>query len=107
MRKGILWTVTAAAALPWIVGCSHHPNIVRGQSPAEGPGQPTVVGTYDPTCPPGYGPACPPGHCPWADCYDFKYREPRDLVYPPPNAAPPVVQYPYYTCKGPDCFFHQ
>jgi hypothetical protein len=28
-------------------------------------------------------------------------------TYPPQGAMPGVVQYPYYTSKGPDCFFHQ
>ena len=103
MHKGILCLVAAVAALPSFVGCSHNSSIVRGQSPMEGPA--TAMGSYDPTCPPGYGPAnCPPYQC---DNYHFKYREPANMTYPPPQAQPSVVQYPYYTCKGPDCFFHQ
>lgn len=39
--------------------------------------------------------------------YKFKYKEPRDLRYPPVGDVPAVVQYPYYTFKGPDDFFHQ
>lgn len=38
--------------------------------------------------------------------YKMKYREPQNLVYPPAGDEPAVVQYPYYTVKGPDCFFH-
>lgn len=37
----------------------------------------------------------------------FKYVVPQGLSYPDPNAMPGMVQYPYYTVKGPDCFFHQ
>lgn len=37
----------------------------------------------------------------------FQYVVPQGLNYPDPNAMPGVVQYPYYTVKGPDCFFHQ
>ena len=45
--------------------------------------------------------------------HNYSYNEPRGLSYPP-NANPavpgqqgpmPVVQYPYYTTKGPDDFF--
>lgn len=40
------------------------------------------------------------------------YRVPNGLSYPPDTYStggqmPAVVQYPYYTCKGPDCFFKQ
>lgn len=37
--------------------------------------------------------------------YKFRYKEPRDLRYPPVGDSPAVVQYPYYTFKGPDDFF--
>jgi hypothetical protein len=37
----------------------------------------------------------------------FQYVVPQGLSYPDPNAMPGMVQYPYYTVKGPDCFFHQ
>jgi len=33
------------------------------------------------------------------------YHVPSDLAYPPQPDLPAIVQYPYYTCKGPDCFF--
>lgn len=39
--------------------------------------------------------------------YKFKYSEPRDLRYPPVGDSAAVVQYPYYTFKGPDDFFHK
>ena len=42
------------------------------------------------------------GGCPMA----IKTRlNPRNLVYPPDNTPAAVVQYPYYTCKGPDDYF--
>ena len=45
----------------------------------------------------------------------YSYRQPRGLLYPPgtqpgvpgkTNGPLPVVQYPYYTTKGPDDFLH-
>ena len=72
-------------------------------------------------CPPGYGdPNCPHG-CPGGmgmfghqDVNNYSYRGPNMPVYPAgtgPNLSGPgtpgaVVQYPYYTTKGPDDFFH-
>ncbi len=35
----------------------------------------------------------------------YRYKAPKDLVYPPANQPAGVVVYPYYTCKGPDDFF--
>lgn len=43
-----------------------------------------------------------PTHYHW-----FSYEQPRDLVYPPANQPSAVIQYPYYTLKGPDDFFLQ
>ena len=39
--------------------------------------------------------------------HSFSYYPPKDLRYPAPNTPAAVVQYPYYTVKGPDCFFAQ
>lgn len=39
--------------------------------------------------------------------HEFSYKPPQGLVYPENNAPAPVVQYPYYTVKGPDDFFLQ
>ena len=33
------------------------------------------------------------------------YDAPQGLMYPPENAAPAQVQYPYYTLRGPTDFF--
>lgn len=77
------------------VGCSSS-QVVRGQN-VEGM-QTVNAGTeWDPYCDP-YG-----GHG-GQDCV-VKYRVPSDYVYPPPGDAPSTVVYPYYTHKGPDCFF--
>lgn len=52
---------------------------------------------------PGYDPAG--GTYGYERSYRFKYKEPRDLRYPPVGDKLGVVQYPYYTFKGPDDFF--
>lgn len=41
-----------------------------------------------------------PNHRHW-----YSYEEPKGLVYPPANTPAAMVQYPYYTLKGPECFF--
>ena len=55
-----------------------------------------------PTCQNGCddGQGWHPTHRHW-----FKYRQPRDLVYPPANTPAAIVQYPYYNVKGPSDFF--
>ena len=35
----------------------------------------------------------------------YKYNEPKGLVYPPANQPPAIVQYPYFTHRGPTDFF--
>lgn len=35
----------------------------------------------------------------------FEYKYPKNLAYPPANHQPAIVQYPYYTVKGPTDFF--
>ena len=85
-------------------------------------------------CPPGHG-HCPPGHCPPGHCmhgvlghlctichpllghlhgwpwhrtthsYSDRYNDPHEFVYPPAHQPPAVVQYPYYTLRGPTDFF--
>ena len=39
--------------------------------------------------------------------HEWDYVPPQGLVYPPRNQPTGVVFYPYYTLKGPDCFFYQ
>ena len=58
-----------------------------------------------------YGAGCPNydcqgGWCAPAQFHRMKYKTPSNLSYPEPSAGPAVVQYPYYTHKGPDCFFY-
>ncbi|HVV98788.1 MAG TPA: hypothetical protein VHB77_00525 [Planctomycetaceae bacterium] len=54
-----------------------------------------------------YGPM--PGVCRYPiprQYYRMRYCVPQGLQYPPAGQPPAVVQYPYYTCKGPDDFFY-
>jgi hypothetical protein len=37
--------------------------------------------------------------------HTYDYKAPTDLQYPDQNQPPGVVQYPYYTVKGPTDFF--
>ena len=47
-----------------------------------------------------YNPDWYPTHHHW-----YRYKPPKNLVYPPANQPGGVVVYPYYTLKGPDDFF--
>jgi len=38
--------------------------------------------------------------------HTYAYRPPKNLVYPPQNQLAAVVQYPFYTVKGPTDFFY-
>ncbi len=108
MRTTMLSLVAAAACLPFAVGCSQNSQVVRGQQPEFAPPAENVI----------YGDEYGDEDCDECDrhgrhgrgCHCRKCRPycvPNDLVYPPPGDAPAVVQYPYYTVKGPDCFFHK
>jgi len=39
--------------------------------------------------------------------HTFEYKAPEGLRYPPANQPPAVVQYPYYTLRGPTDFFQK
>ena len=39
--------------------------------------------------------------------HTYDYQPPKNLSYPPDNQPPAMVQYPYYTLKGPTDFFLQ
>jgi len=39
------------------------------------------------------------------DYHTYSYKQPRCLKYPAPNQPAGAVSYPYYTHKGPSCFF--
>ena len=118
MRATILSVAAATALLPVLFGCccsDKKSEVARGQAPAaasQAPaaGQPST-GKYVNA----YGEECDPNcfddsgmcrHCRGAGCKCCRpYRVPKNLVYPPEGQMPGIVQYPYYTCKGPDCFF--
>jgi hypothetical protein len=62
-------------------------------------------GCQDGTC--GHR-CCLPRHHLWSHyCPPQNCLHPDPLVYPPNPTPGAVVQYPYYTCKGPDDFFLQ
>lgn len=120
MRATILSVAAAAALLPSLFGCCNtqstaargQSTVARAQTPAAG--QPST-GTYVNA----YGDECDPNcfdengvcrHCRGCGCCCCRpYRVPKNLRYPPageiPGVSSGIVQYPYYTCKGPDDFF--
>lgn len=122
-------------ALPLCIGCNATSNAVRGQSPQgqlgslPAPQEMQVAPTYRgkpnaevmhrasmatgghnpqncPVCQQGQGGAgqwrgwTPIHH------HTYSYKPPKDLAYPPDNQPAAVVQYPYYTVKGPSDFFY-
>ncbi|MBS0265416.1 MAG: hypothetical protein JSS02_26005 [Planctomycetes bacterium] len=109
MRATMMSVVAGAALLLVFTGCAnsqkqsmaarnHGPaQVARSQSPSEG----------------GYEEWCEEDECDdecrhcWGNgcCHCRPYRVPCNLRYPPAGQQPGIVQYPYYTCKGPDCFF--
>jgi hypothetical protein len=130
MRNFAFLSVLGAAAVPMAIGCTHNGQIVRGQTPLDpesaqtaqaAPIDPTTASPMNGYGAPmeGYGPGCPPagygGYGAYPDPrhrrfaydpqYNIRYRIPDGLRYPPPGDVPAVVQYPYYTHKGPDDFF--
>lgn len=125
MRNLSIGAATAGLLIALLSGCASSPVVMRGQSPdafARGPQggniQPVGYNNYDqyyndmaldPMVNGGYcGPdGCGHEFCAPPQCYKFQYVIPQGLNYPPQNAMPGVVQYPYYTVKGPDDFFHQ
>jgi hypothetical protein len=58
-----------------------------------------------------YGNACPPNGC--QQCghgcpkhhHSYQYKWPENLVYPDPHTPAGMVQWPYYTLRGPSDFF--
>ena len=113
MRAILLSVAAAAVLLPLCMGCSsQRSQVARGQGPSG-----TYVTAYgDQVCNDDCDPACRRRRCRFCGgcgCPCCRpYCVPNDLSYPPdgtngPAGAnlPAIVQYPYYTCKGPDCFF--
>ncbi len=110
--------VTAGLLFASLVGCqSPLSSLIRGQNP--GP-QDAPYGNVVPASA-GHGAivygdgaqeiyGCPDGNCQqergrWD--HQWSYVPPQGLSYPPANQPASVVQYPYYTLKGPDDFFKQ
>ncbi len=134
MKPQLLVTMAACLILPLCVGCTNS-QIVRGQSGDEEfmmQQQAQMVkyqqlmhqqqaGQQAPIQQVGFrnsGEYCPPGHRGWnnghKNVYNHKQRprnyqtykyNPPAAVYPQQNQPMGVVQYPYYTHKGPDDFF--
>lgn len=127
------WNVVWASLLllPLSVGCSTGSSIVRGQNPDELPAGGVVQASHSqdfgaeaqyvtPVSHENYGTPmyydCPPADCPDNNClackkcwphhkHYYSYAEPQNLLYPPANTPAAMVQYPYYTVKGPSDFF--
>lgn len=125
MRHASIKAAVASLVLVVISGCASGTALTRAQSPDQLRTAPrgraiqqvgyTENDQYyqdlqmDPAAQ-GYN--CSPGgfghdFCAPPQSHRFEYVVPQGLNYPPPNAQPGIVQYPYYTVKGPDCFFHQ
>lgn len=123
MRTTILSVAAAVALLSLCAGCcSTTGQVARGQAPAPLPGDASPISDdgssigdngspiSDEMCYEDGGVPCDgrgrrcngQGR---GDCW-VPYHVPDDYVFPTPG-PPATVQYPYYTCKGPDCFFHQ
>lgn len=127
MKRNLAAWLICSGLISLSVGCNH--GVVRGQNPGpmafnggEMSGQHQLPGLgmqagpvyYDgpasgqancPSCP-----SCPQGQADvWRPTHHhtYEYNPPRNLKYPAPNQQPAVVQYPYYTCKGPSDFFYQ
>ena len=133
MKTKTAWGLAVSLLLPLCIGCQADPGVVRGQNAGMQPPQHMAGGApqsnYGPIyydgpaygpgmqhmMPNGYGdPGCPNGLCGpmtkvWSPSHHhtWDYRPPQDLKYPPQNQPPAVVQYPYYTLRGPTDFFLQ
>lgn len=106
MRTTMLSITVAVALLPFFVGCSGQRGgqVARAQGPAGG--YPTAnAGQSGDDC---YEQSRRCNRCNGRGCrFCRPYHVPTDLVYPQAGPAMATVQYPYYTNKGPDCFFLQ
>ena len=94
MKMRIVLSLATCLAVSLAVGCQNPRGIVRGQTPASR----TVMheGDHEPRG------AFHGGHY-----HTFEYKAPKNLKYPPANQPPAVVQYPYYTLRGPTDFFQE
>lgn len=132
MMRNSRWNFVWASLLmlPLSVGCSTGNSVVRGQNPDEIPGGGVVQASHsqafgtksNQVVPISHTVAssptmmyCPPENCPDQSClgkpcwphhkHYHSYAAPQNLMYPPANSPAALVQYPYYTVKGPSDFF--
>jgi len=134
MRIKAVWGVAVCLIAPICAGCAVSPDVIRGQSPVGSADRPAVqqaVGSIDggSAAPAPQATTGDPGVCPECGCRDgscghhciprhalwYHYCPPQtsncclntqQLSYPANPTPGAVVQYPYYTCKGPDDFFY-
>ena len=134
MRNHALWTIMTGLSLLVCVGCSttDHGGVIRGQDPAcqscptGGCLDGGYAGCLDGSCyGDGYGDCygdcnggCFGGHCgghgwkhfghcdKWSQCNVHHYNSSMVPQCNVGTAMPMMVQYPYYTTKGPSDFFY-
>ena len=99
MKTRIALGLAVCLGVSLAVGCQNPRGIVRGQAPNEARFAPT---NYDVM---HQGDQQPQGALRGGHYHTFEYREPEGMSYPPANQPPAVVQYPYYTLRGPTDFF--
>lgn len=132
MNAKLIWGLAICLAGPICMGCAGSPGVIRGQSPAGGSDTSPSIrqASYESHVhsAPMEGDVCPEcgcrdgscGHCHPKHRFWYHYSPPgsgrcclssmcpcRDpLVYPSNPTPGALVQYPYYTVKGPDDFFY-
>jgi hypothetical protein len=130
MKRGTVTLLLSGAIGILVTGCSSTAPVMRGQSPQGSWSPGPVMSDGCPMCQSTAGPngqmihapycdSCPPsqrcglghgnGNCnlPFNPVHRnfHTYSAPQGLMYPPENSAPALVQYPYYTLRGPTDFF--
>ncbi len=119
--RGVFTKADALLRRPHYVQISQHPDGPERVEYLTKEGVPVDLrGNYYPAAQQGDCPDNGQGDCQHGSCYShfpcgnyqypthvhsFSYYPPKDLVYPQPNTPAAVIQYPYYTVKGPDDFF--
>jgi hypothetical protein len=82
---------------------------VRGQAPNQAPNHAMTEAQFAPTDygVMNHGGQQPQGAFRGSHYHTFEYRAPEGMTYPPANQPPAIVQYPYYTLRGPTDFFQK
>lgn len=97
-----------------VTGCANTSPVTRAQSPPiQGDvwGQPVIGGSCQSCQGSGGCPSCvDPNQKLNLPCHpvhrnSFTVNEPQNLMYPPSPSQAGIVQYPYYTFRGPTDFF--